>query len=57
MGMGEDATAPKIPRKDLSVGLDDSRNSTPQGVQASSQKTQGFPGVGLGRNVMFCIGG
>lgn len=50
MGMGEDATAPKIPRKDLSVGLDDSRNSTPQGVQASSQKTQGFPGVGLGHS-------
>ncbi|XP_075683152.1 cyclin-dependent kinase 13 [Rhinoderma darwinii] len=50
MGMVDDATAPKIPRKELSVGLDDSRNSTPQGVQASSQKTQGFPGVGLGHS-------
>ncbi|KAG9475949.1 hypothetical protein GDO78_002820, partial [Eleutherodactylus coqui] len=48
MGMVDDVTAPKIPRKDLSVGLDDSRNSTPQGAQASSQKPQGFPGVGLG---------
>ncbi|XP_040287251.1 cyclin-dependent kinase 13 [Bufo bufo] len=50
MGMVDDVTAPKLPRKDLSVGLDDSRNSTPQGVQASSQKTQGFPGVGLGHS-------
>ncbi|KAM3928990.1 cyclin-dependent kinase 13 [Leptodactylus fuscus] len=48
MGMPDDATAPKLPRKDLSVGLDDSRNSTPQGVQATCQKSQGFPGVGLG---------
>ncbi|KAM4026650.1 cyclin-dependent kinase 13 [Anomaloglossus baeobatrachus] len=48
MGLVDDAIAPKLPRKDLSVGLDDSRNSTPQGAQASSQKTQGFPGVGLG---------
>ncbi|XP_069586313.1 cyclin-dependent kinase 13 [Ranitomeya imitator] len=48
MGMADDAIAPKLPRKDLSVGLDDSRNSTPQGAQTSSQKTQGFPGVGLG---------
>ncbi|XP_056376473.1 cyclin-dependent kinase 13 [Hyla sarda] len=51
MGMADDATAPKLPRKDLSVGLDDSRNSTPQGIQASSQKTQGFPGVGLGHSI------
>ncbi|CAN2389605.1 phosphorylation of RNA polymerase II C-terminal domain [Pristimantis euphronides] len=50
MGMVDDSTAPKIPRKDLSVGLDDSRNSTPQGVQTSTQKTQGFPGVGLGHS-------
>ncbi|KAG8572552.1 hypothetical protein GDO81_012086 [Engystomops pustulosus] len=48
MGMPDDATAPKIPRKDLSVGLDDSRSSTPQSLPASCQKTQGFPGVGLG---------
>ncbi|XP_069814508.1 cyclin-dependent kinase 13 isoform X2 [Dendropsophus ebraccatus] len=50
MGMADDSTAPKLPRKDLSVGLDDSRNSTPQGIQASSQKAQGFPGVGLGHS-------
>ncbi|XP_063778558.1 cyclin-dependent kinase 13 [Pseudophryne corroboree] len=48
MGMIDDATAPKVPRKDLSAGLDDSRSNTPQGMQTSSQKSQGFPGVGLG---------
>ncbi|XP_075068647.1 cyclin-dependent kinase 13 [Mixophyes fleayi] len=50
MGMIDDATAPKVPRKDLSAGLDDSRSSTPQSMQTSSQKTQGFPGVGLGHS-------
>ncbi|PIO37848.1 hypothetical protein AB205_0193910 [Aquarana catesbeiana] len=49
MGMIDDVTAPKVPRKDLSAGMDDSRNSTPQGMQTSSQmKPQGFPVVGLG---------
>ncbi|XP_053322229.1 cyclin-dependent kinase 13 [Spea bombifrons] len=49
MGMSDDATAPKVPRKDLSLGMDDSRNNTPQGMQTSSQlKTQGFSGLGLG---------
>lgn len=51
MGMIDDVTAPKVPRKDLSAGMDDSRNSTPQGMQTSSQmKPQGFPGVGLGHS-------
>uniref|UniRef100_A0ACB8FU00 Cyclin-dependent kinase 13 n=1 Tax=Sphaerodactylus townsendi TaxID=933632 RepID=A0ACB8FU00_9SAUR len=35
MGMTDDAT--KIPRKDLSLGMDDSRTNTPQGMQTSSQ--------------------
>ncbi|KAM8967474.1 cyclin-dependent kinase 13 [Pelodytes ibericus] len=50
MGMSDDATAPKVPRKDLSLGMDDSRNNTPQGVlQTSSQiKTQGFHSLGIG---------
>ncbi|XP_063308205.1 cyclin-dependent kinase 13 [Pelobates fuscus] len=49
MGMSDDATAPKVPRKDLSLSMDDSRNNTPQGMQTSSQiKTQGFPSLGLG---------
>ncbi|KAM9308033.1 cyclin-dependent kinase 13 [Gastrophryne carolinensis] len=49
MGMMDDMTAPKVPRKDLSVGMDDSRSSTPQGMPVSSQmKPQGFPGVALG---------
>uniref|UniRef100_A0A6I8Q2X3 Cyclin-dependent kinase 13 n=1 Tax=Xenopus tropicalis TaxID=8364 RepID=A0A6I8Q2X3_XENTR len=49
LGMGDDLTVPKVPRKDSSLGMDDSRNSTPQGMQISSQlKTQGFPSVGVG---------
>ncbi|MEE6465726.1 hypothetical protein FKM82_006666 [Ascaphus truei] len=49
LGTSDDATAPKVPRKDLSLGMDDSRNNTPQGTQTSSQlKPQGFPTVGLG---------
>ncbi|XP_068092486.1 cyclin-dependent kinase 13 [Hyperolius riggenbachi] len=48
MGMVDDATAPKVPRKDLSVGMDDSRNSTPQGGQSTSQIKPPFPGAGLG---------
>ncbi|OCT76104.1 cyclin-dependent kinase 13 [Xenopus laevis] len=49
LGMGDDITVPKVPRKDSSLGMDDSRSSTPQGIQISSQlKTQGFPSVGVG---------
>uniref|UniRef100_A0A8C5MLI4 Cyclin dependent kinase 13 n=1 Tax=Leptobrachium leishanense TaxID=445787 RepID=A0A8C5MLI4_9ANUR len=49
MGTSDDATAPKVPRKDLSLSVDDSRNNTPQGIQTSSQmKTQGFPSLAFG---------
>lgn len=42
MGMTDDVSAVKAPRKDLSLGLDDSRASTPQGALPSSQlKPQG----------------
>ncbi|XP_070800479.1 cyclin-dependent kinase 13 isoform X2 [Pituophis catenifer annectens] len=46
MGMTDDAT--KIPRKDLSFGMDDSRTNTPQGLQTSSQlKMQGNSNIAL----------
>ncbi|XP_066047133.1 cyclin-dependent kinase 13 isoform X4 [Chamaea fasciata] len=49
MGMTDDATAAKVPRKDLSLGMDESRTNTPQGMQTSSQlKTQGSSSVALG---------
>ncbi|XP_078544330.1 cyclin-dependent kinase 13 isoform X2 [Lissotriton helveticus] len=49
MGLCDDAVAAKVPRKDFSLGTDDSRNNTPQGVQTSSQlKTQGNSSAGLG---------
>uniref|UniRef100_A0A7N4P662 Cyclin dependent kinase 13 n=1 Tax=Sarcophilus harrisii TaxID=9305 RepID=A0A7N4P662_SARHA len=49
MGMTEDTSSTKIPRKDLSLGLDDSRTNTPQGLQANSQlKSQGNTNVALG---------
>ncbi|XP_032531534.1 cyclin-dependent kinase 13 isoform X5 [Chiroxiphia lanceolata] len=49
MGMTDDSTAPKVPRKDLSLGMDESRTNTPQGMQTSSQlKTQGNSSVALG---------
>ncbi|XP_048807203.1 cyclin-dependent kinase 13 isoform X4 [Lagopus muta] len=49
MGMTDDATAAKVPRKDLSLGMDESRTNTPQGMQTSSQlKTQGNSSVALG---------
>lgn len=42
MGMTDDVSTIKAPRKDLSLGLDDSRTSTPQSVLPSSQlKSQG----------------
>ncbi|XP_074999070.1 cyclin-dependent kinase 13 isoform X9 [Calonectris borealis] len=49
MGMSDDSTATKVPRKDLSLGMDESRTNTPQGMQTSSQlKTQGNSSVALG---------
>ncbi|KAM6451521.1 cyclin-dependent kinase 13 isoform 1-T1 [Liasis olivaceus] len=46
MGMTDDAA--KIPRKDLSLGMDDSRANTPQGLQTSSQlKMQGNSNIAL----------
>ncbi|XP_068940683.1 cyclin-dependent kinase 13 [Petaurus breviceps papuanus] len=49
MGAAEDAPSAKIPRKDLSLGLDDSRTNTPQGTQANSQlRSQGNANVALG---------
>ncbi|XP_074699410.1 cyclin-dependent kinase 13 isoform X4 [Strix aluco] len=49
MGMTDDSTATKVPRKDLSLGMDESRTNTPQGMQTSSQlKTQGNSSVALG---------
>ncbi|XP_062425565.1 cyclin-dependent kinase 13 isoform X3 [Rhea pennata] len=48
MGMTDDTTAAKVPRKDLSLGMDESRTNTPQGMQTSSQlKTQGNSSVAL----------
>lgn len=37
MGMTDDVSTIKAPRKDLSLGLDDSRTNTPQGVLSTSQ--------------------
>ncbi|XP_063181667.1 cyclin-dependent kinase 13 isoform X5 [Chroicocephalus ridibundus] len=49
MGMTDESTAAKVPRKDLSLGMDESRTNTPQGMQTSSQlKTQGNSSVALG---------
>ncbi|KAM7037004.1 cyclin-dependent kinase 13 isoform 4-T4 [Passerculus sandwichensis] len=49
MGMTDDSTTAKVPRKDLSLGMDESRTNTPQGMQTSSQlKTQGSSSVALG---------
>ncbi|XP_064409413.1 cyclin-dependent kinase 13 [Latimeria chalumnae] len=48
MGIVDDATAAKVPRKDLALSLDDSRNSTPQSIQPTQHKTQGSTSAGLG---------
>lgn len=49
MGMTDDVSTIKAPRKDLSLGLDDSRTNTPQGVLPSSQlKSQGNSNVAPG---------
>lgn len=46
MGMTDDGA--KIPRRDLSLGMDDSRANTPQGLQTSSQlKMQGNSNIAL----------
>nr|XP_006634476.1 PREDICTED: cyclin-dependent kinase 13 [Lepisosteus oculatus] len=43
--MPEEMTAPKVPRKDTAFGLDDSRNSTPQGFPPNQHKSQGASGT------------
>ncbi|XP_074699425.1 cyclin-dependent kinase 13 isoform X6 [Strix aluco] len=40
MGMTDDSTATKVPRKDLSLGMDESRTNTPQGEKQSEQQQQ-----------------
>ncbi|XP_068057817.1 cyclin-dependent kinase 13 isoform X5 [Anomalospiza imberbis] len=40
MGMTDDSTAAKVPRKDLSLGMDESRTNTPQGEKQSEQQQQ-----------------
>ncbi|XP_065685920.1 cyclin-dependent kinase 13 isoform X6 [Patagioenas fasciata] len=43
MGMTDDSTATKVPRKDLSLGMDESRTNTPQGEKQSEQQQQQQP--------------
>ncbi|XP_074939801.1 cyclin-dependent kinase 13 isoform X6 [Phalacrocorax aristotelis] len=43
MGMTDDSTASKVPRKDLSLGMDESRTNTPQGEKQSEQQQQPPP--------------
>ncbi|XP_077642360.1 cyclin-dependent kinase 13 isoform X4 [Lonchura striata] len=43
MGMTDDSTAAKVPRKDLSLGMDESRTNTPQGEKQSEQQQQPPP--------------
>ncbi|XP_049672916.1 cyclin-dependent kinase 13 isoform X7 [Accipiter gentilis] len=43
MGMTDDSTATKVPRKDLSLGMDESRTNTPQGEKQSEQQQQQPP--------------
>ncbi|KAM6375057.1 cyclin-dependent kinase 13 isoform 5-T6 [Alca torda] len=38
MGMTDESTAAKVPRKDLSLGMDESRTNTPQGEKQSEQQ-------------------
>ncbi|XP_040521788.1 cyclin-dependent kinase 13 isoform X3 [Gallus gallus] len=38
MGMTDDATATKVPRKDLSLGMDESRTNTPQAKTSTGQQ-------------------
>ncbi|XP_068012950.1 cyclin-dependent kinase 13 isoform X6 [Melanerpes formicivorus] len=43
MGMTDDSTAAKVPRKDLSLSMDESRTNTPQGEKQSEQQQQQQP--------------
>ncbi|XP_054016969.1 cyclin-dependent kinase 13 isoform X3 [Dryobates pubescens] len=43
MGMTDDSTAAKVPRKDLSLSMDESRTNTPQGEKQSEQQQQPPP--------------
>ncbi|XP_063014422.1 cyclin-dependent kinase 13 isoform X5 [Melospiza melodia melodia] len=43
MGMTDDSAAAKVPRKDLSLGMDESRTNTPQGEKQSEQQQQPPP--------------
>ncbi|XP_052554950.1 cyclin-dependent kinase 13 isoform X7 [Tympanuchus pallidicinctus] len=43
MGMTDDATATKVPRKDLSLGMDESRTNTPQAGEKQSEQQQPPP--------------
>lgn len=50
MGMTDDLSTIKAPRKDLSLGLDDSRTNTPQGVLPPAQlKSQSNSNVAPGQ--------
>ncbi|XP_071660862.1 cyclin-dependent kinase 13 isoform X5 [Patagioenas fasciata] len=40
MGMTDDSTATKVPRKDLSLGMDESRTNTPQAGEKQSEQQQ-----------------
>ncbi|XP_027511780.1 cyclin-dependent kinase 13 isoform X6 [Corapipo altera] len=40
MGMTDDSTAAKVPRKDLSLGMDESRTNTPQAGEKQSEQQQ-----------------
>ncbi|XP_069469394.1 cyclin-dependent kinase 13 isoform X2 [Ambystoma mexicanum] len=49
MGVSDDIMPAKVPRKDFVLGMDDSRNNTPQGVQTTSQhKSHVNSNFGLG---------
>ncbi|XP_074939800.1 cyclin-dependent kinase 13 isoform X5 [Phalacrocorax aristotelis] len=43
MGMTDDSTASKVPRKDLSLGMDESRTNTPQAGEKQSEQQQQPP--------------
>ncbi|KAM9025169.1 cyclin-dependent kinase 13 isoform 5-T5 [Ara ararauna] len=43
MGMTDDSTAAKVPRKDLSLGMDESRTNTPQAGEKQSEQQQQPP--------------
>ncbi|XP_039609334.1 cyclin-dependent kinase 13 isoform X2 [Polypterus senegalus] len=45
--MPDEMIAPKLPRKDLAFGMDDSRNSTPQGFPSVQHKSQSGTNIGL----------